>query len=463
MVLVNNDLTVEIDNSDGIFTAGKSVSGNARIGVKKPHKIEEIQARLICAIEVKIEEGDQENKKIAHNVKHKTKILDQEQLLLTTSQYLDPGVHEFPFEFVLTQLPPTYSYKLSKDTYGTIKHYVKVHVKKSGNSMLKMFNADARRYFTYVPSENIPPHLAPKERSFLAEISSKGGGKIVQSLDASAAGIDAFRRYTRIPIVSSGLIALSGLLKISGNLGRKSNKVLLACGINAPTGLKQDQATTFSLNVSTANEEETIMLRTVSIKLHKFQVLKFDQFIHESVIETTGLFHKVLLKEGTNITIPGTLEFEKSTLPSFSTDYFSHHHKIEVNMEISHISDGRIQPRSEVIELLPTHIYSFINDTRSSPGDAPVSDYSRFIADSNTGIPLTGYQTDAVCPDYGDIDRDPSPVPPLDPYMPDIDYRSRSNSVAEGTEIDEKKEAQSVPSGYPVDAKEDLPSYDASK
>lgn len=466
MVLGNNDLTIQLDDGDRIFATEDSVSGNAQVEVKKPFKIEEIQARLICAIEVRIEEKDQRDNNIRHNIKHKTKILDQEQRILTTPQYFEPGTYDFPFNFVLPQLPPTYSYKANKETYGTIKHYIKVHVKKSSKYLLKMFNLDARRYFTYVPLDNIPPNILVKEQSFTAEITSRGGDKVLQSIDPSGAGIDAFKRYTKTSGGSPGLVALNNILKTQ--LGRKSNKLLLGFSVRVPSGLKQDETTGVSLKVTTANDMETIMLRTISIKLHKFQVLKVEQFVHERVIETVPLFHKVLLRDGVNFAVPGSLEFEKSTLPSFSTEHFSHFHKLEVNIEVSHIKDGEILPCSEVIELLPIHVYSFIDGTHSLPKDARERGLSRFIADSRTGVPLAGYQTDVVDPNYGETDRDSSPAssqvgPHDEPYMPDIDYRSRNNSAAIDVQNDEKKGAHYVPSGYPVDTKEEPPSYEVSK
>lgn len=449
MIFDNSDLSVIIDDGNSLFSSGSRLTGNARlvIGEQEGYNIAEVSVRLICAVEVKIKKHDQNVRKHAQKVNERAILLDREQKVHSVTEYFARGEYDFPFKFDLPELPPSSSYTARKRTQGSIKHFIKVNVRRHGSSLLSKDSITAKAFFTYIPPSTIPAKNEFKEISFFTDISSSNNGKFVQSMNSTASGIETFRHNVRLPIVGLGFKALGGLAKLSAEAASKPSDALLLYGsIEVPSkGLRQDEKTDFQLDLKTVDEEEHIMVRSVSIDIKTFQSLKFGQFVHERPVDTIPLFQQNMIANGSKMSIPGVLEFKTATLPSFKTKLFALSHKLQITIEFSRVVDGKTMPPAEAVELLPIDVLSFVTRyCHSDPCRISAVSHSKFIVDQRTGDPAVEYMHIRDRVDQSD-DHGSSQ------YLPDYSYSHfDSESSCDGVLRDQY--------GYPVDLKE-LPEY----
>lgn len=454
----NSDLTVKIDSGNTIFSAGNQLTGNAHMKAngQESYDIAEVSVRLMCTVEVKIRKHDQNVRKHAQRVNEQAILLDREYKIHNVNEFFAQGGYDFPFKFDLPELPPSSSYMARRKTKGSIKHFVKVKVKFHNNSsFLTRDSISSKTYFTYIPPSTIPFNNELKEVSFFTDISSSRNGKFAQAMNSTSKGIDTFRRNVRIPILGLGIKALGGLSKLSAEAASKPSDALLLYGsMQIPSkGLAQGETTDFQLDLKTVNEEEHIMVKSVSIDIKTLQYLKFGQYFHERPVDTIPLFHKDLIANGSQISIPGTLDFKTATLPSFDTKLFAIAHKLQITIKFSRVVDGETMPLAEAVELLPVDVLSFV--TRYSDSDAchiGDVDYRKFIVDPHSGGPAVDYMQMknpvAQSNSHESFDDHESSE-----SLPDYSYsQSDSDSSHDGVLIDQY--------GYPVDLKK-LPEYEA--
>lgn len=451
-------LDVVIDNNYDMHTTGQQLTGKVRIDATKSEGLEvsQISVNLVCEAKVRIKRIDQVDRRNGRNAKNAMRLFDKEMRLLNQPITLGNGEQEVPFQFVLPELPPTSSYQGKRGTGGSVKHLILVSVfgKKHINSKPIMQGVC---YFTFVPSSVIPSTETPEELTFSVDNSAMRGGKFVQSLDATANGIDTLQRYAKIPIVGLGVSSVGSLIRAAADAGRASNSrkssAVLYGNLRLPSqALRQDVPTDFVLELGTVDGAEPVLIKSVSVNLQVVQVLKVFQRKHEAVIDTVPLFHQAVVNKGEDLSITGALKIDMSVLPTFNTPLYSLVHKLEFNIELSPLTGKKAGTPVQIVELVPAKLLSFI--IQSSSQDPPrytPGDYSRFMAYSNTG-------TTSKFQENGDSDEEDEINSCVEPYVPDINARSDSDDDVSGPR-DEK--SSFIPSGYPIDAKEPpLPSYD---
>lgn len=379
MILNKNNLEVVLNNNS-FFRGGETLGGTVILEVNEPQGIQAecIKVRIICAADVRIGKDDQIKKEDRQTVSQRSKLFDEEIELISEMKYLDFGLHDFSFSFKLPSedlsFPPTCSHRINNNTKASISHYVKAIVKRSRPSFFTKGEFSAKENFSFVPTSMVPREIEREELGFVTQVSPYGGGKVIGKMSELSSNMSYYSREVRESL-PSGTNSLGRLLKATTGLGpKKQPDVSLICKVILPSKrVKQDVPVGFTISLATASTEQQVVLKSIRVRINTVLLLNVKDKSFEKVVDTLPVFQRSMIQTGNHLSVKGDLTFDRPLLPTFHTPSLAYFHTLEFILEVSNMAHGQINEATQLIEQIPTALFSYFSKPRvASQGDDQV-------------------------------------------------------------------------------------------
>lgn len=394
MGLGRDNLRLVFSNNTTCFSGEDILTGEAQISIENTRGLKVYHISLIfdCSVLVRVP-GSINCDVTKQGPKHfKKSLLKKEYSLCAGNTNLASGINKVPFEIEIpkeaSSLPPNCLDKINEETRAQIRHSFKIVVQpiKDPNILV----SSARYNINIIPKSIIPREFHTEELGFMTHISRYGGGKVTGKISSVASTSDLCQHKINSVGMNSDMKFLTGLVKTVS--GKRNSKIPLICMLSVPReGIKQDGSSRFTLRIHGLNDNDTFMMRSLSLCIKTVSIVKMGYDHSDNVVETTPVYQKILINKGNVLEVSGEIMMQNSILPSFETLLLSHFHYLELKAEISRIDCSRVYEPTILIESVPVKVLSYLHDTNKI-NDIPEANFRNHISplnnfdENNTGL-----------------------------------------------------------------------------